>query len=228
MEFCKFRKLVEGELSNSLVLPESVENATDNVLCEKYNLTTIIKEMMFASVSKEEQNRYNSLKSKLIRKCNLTGKGTFENPYHIETNYGDGNFFHFNHYFKNGKAPSLFKKQQCHSNCFEFAHKTKRHCVILSGISYRNYSFLHSVLLIGNYILDFNYDLIMTKDLYIQLFNFEILNKVDSDAVKKYAHLFYGGSKFFKENEVTYGDANFCFYEIVDIIKKEKADNLEI
>ena len=134
----------------------------------------------------------------------------------------------FNHCFKNRQAPSLFKKYQCHSNCFEFAVKTKRSCTILSGISFRNRSFLHSVLLMGEYILDFNYDLVMSKDLYIQLFNFEILNKVNSEDVQKYAYLFYGGSKFFKENEVTYGDVNFCFYELVDIIKKEKADNIEI
>lgn len=228
MEFCEFRKLVEGELSNTLILPQSVENATDAVLCDKYNLTTILKEMMSASLIQEEQNRFNSLKSKLVRRCNLTGQGTFENPYHIETDYGDGKFFHFNHSFKKGKVPSLFQKHQCHSNCFEFANKTKRHCTILSGISFRNYSFLHSVLLMGEYILDFNYDIVMSKDLYVELFNFDILNKVDSEDIKKYAYLFYGGSKFFKENEITYGDANFCFYEIVDIIKKEKVYNIEI
>ena len=226
MELQEFRKLVEQESSNCLRLPLDVMHFSLEDIREKQNITTIIKEMMLSCLVDEEKNRFQGLKFKLVKKCNLTGKGTLQNPYHIQTNFGEGKFFNFYEYFKKGKIPSVFRKYDCHTNCFEFAVRSNKNCKILSGICFRNFSFLHSVLLIDDYILDFNYDLVMSKDLYVNLFNFEILNVVESEDIKKYVHMFYGGSHFFKENKITYGDVNYCFYELIDILNDEKSFNL--
>lgn len=226
MELQDFRELVAQESSNTLRLPSPMLNSSGEDIKEKFKLTTLIKEMMATTFVEEEKNKLSRIRCKLEKQNNLTGNGTFQKPYHIQTNFGEGEFFNFYRYFKNGRIPSFFRKQECHYNCYEFALRQKRKSSILSGICCRNNPFLHSVLLIDDYILDFNLDLVMSKDLYINLFNFEILNTVDSEDIKMDAYKFYSGSKFFKENKITYGDVNFCYYEILDIINEEKSLNL--
>ena len=103
--------------------------------------------------------------------------------------------------------------------------KQKIMCEILSGICYRSYPFLHTVLLIDDYILDFNYDLIMAKDLYMDLFNFEVISKIKSEDVLANLKLFNGKNKFVKENKITYGDVCFCYYEMLEILKNKQIEN---
>jgi hypothetical protein len=120
--------------------------------------------------------------------------------------------------------PNYIEKQCCHSNCYETVKQQTIKCEILSGICYRSYPFLHTVLLIDDYILDFNYDLIMSKDLYMDLFNFEVISKIKSEDVLANLKLFDGNNKFVKENKITYGDVCFCYYELMQIFKNQQGE----
>ena len=130
-------------------------------------------------------------------------------------------FLHFSKFLEEEDC-SYFQKRYCFQNVYEFAARNENKSEILSGIAFRDYPFLHSVILVGDYILDFNYDLAMGKDLYFKMFNFEVLSRVDSDYVKENSYLISKDSKFLTSNRIAYGDVAFCFEELVEILKQEK------
>jgi len=73
-----------------------------------------------------------------------------------------------------------------------------------------------------NYILDFNYDLLMTKELYCSLFNFEVLNVINGDDVKKYADKM----EAINCDRLTNADVVFCFYDILNKLENNTAISL--
>ena len=77
--------------------------------------------------------------------------------------------------------------------------KHDTHSTVLTGIGYFKGAFLHSVLLTehdGNpQIFDFNYDLIMDKDLYLKLFSFEVLSEISGQKLLDVADLVKAGPK---------------------------------
>lgn len=222
MNLQEFRILMNAENTQSLRAPECLKDLTESEIQQKFIISANIKDLMLNFFCVDEQEFVSALKRVMASRYNLTGQGTAASPYHIDTPFGSGKFLNFYNFFTSRKLPQYLVKQECFSNCYEFAKKQNIHSTVLSGICHRQSSFLHSVLLINGYILDFNYDLAMSKQLYCELFNFEILNEVDSDEIKANAYLFNKKSKFVEQTELTYADVNFCYSDIIKELEKER------
>lgn len=217
MKIEEFKKLYDDEKNNLLRYPTNKDIET---LCmeDKYVLRFLIEE--YFSV-RDDEEYIKDVEKLFKKKFKLKGKGTKEDPITINANFGSGSFMHFSEFF-NKEVPQFFKKNYCYQNAYEFAKQSKEKCKILSGIAFRDYPFLHSVILVNGYILDFNYNLAMSKNLYLNLFNFETLNQINGEDVKSNKALFNKNNKFLKENKIGYGEVVFCFDELVEILKQEK------
>lgn len=214
MEIKVFREFYYAQRRGLIRCPKGLK-LDDELLEDKYLFTHWIANFL----NGKSDFDYESL---LKKNGDLSGKGTIEDPYFINTNFGCGNFLHFSTFLGEDDDFSCFKKRFCFQNVFEFAKSKDQKSEILSGIAFRDFPFLHSVVLVDDYVLDFNYDLAMGKDLYFKMFNFEVLTKVDSDYVKENAYLINKDSKFLIANRIAYGDVAFCFEELVEILKQEK------
>lgn len=222
MTIQEFRDLSNDNLKNVLRLPYNLNDDNDYEREYKLNVSSIIINFLLAYTSVDADLNVLELKKILINNFNLKGNGSLNSLYSVKTQFGGGQFCDLHNFFSNNRYPNFIQKQYCHSNCYDMVKYCKLKCKILSGIACRSYSFLHSVLLVDDYILDFNYDLLMSKDLYMQLFNFEVLSIVDSDDLISNLVSFNGEDKFFKNNNITYGEVCFCYYEILDIVSKKK------
>ncbi len=113
--------------------------------------------------------------------------------YYIDIGNAKGEFFDAHRLFKSGKYPKGIEKNQCFGNSVSFAltlNKVDAYCKVLTGVAFYGNPYLHSVLEIINpddkrQIIDFNSDLVMDYDLYMTLFSFELLCKVDSSAIAR-------------------------------------------
>ena len=222
MEISDFRNLSQGQKNNELRKPNCLKHLTDVDISNKLGITNTISQFLEMFGSVDGASAAQIFEKVLRRNFKVTGNGVLGDPFVIKTRFGSGSFLHFNSIFKKGDVPKYFQKRMCHQNAYLFARDSLEHCEILSGICYRNFPFLHSVVLSGEYVLDFNYDLAMSKDLYLKLFNFEVLNRVKSEDIKKSGALIRENGKFFVANEITYGDIVFCFYEIMESMKKQE------
>ena len=220
MEIKVFREFYYAQQRELIRYPKGVKD-NDESLEDKYVFTYWIASFL-EDDHKGKMSNIN-YKGSLKDKADLTGDGTKQNPYHISTEFGSGNFLHVSKFLDNDEILSILKKRYCFQNVYDFAKGCSKKCEILSGLAYRDYPFLHSVILLDDYILDFNYDLAMSKDLYFALFNFKIFNRVDSDFVKENMHLINPDSKFLRINRIAYGDVVFCFKELIEILKEEQS-----
>ena len=108
--------------------------------------------------------------------------------YFIDIGSAKGEFFDAHRLFKSGKYPKGIEKNQCFGNSVSFAltlNKMNAYCKVLTGVAFYGNPYLHSVVEIINpddkrQIIDFNSDLVMDYDLYMTLFSFEILCRVDN------------------------------------------------
>ena len=222
MKIEDFRKLCDAQERKELRKPEVLNTLTEQDINNKLGLSNVIAKFLekFGEIDDDESRIFEKV---LRRKFNVKGSGEKNDPFCIKSYLGAGSFLHFNCFFALNKAPNYFVKRMCHQNAYEFAKKSPLKCEIISGICYRKFPFLHSVILVDDYILDFNYDLAMSKDLYLNLFNFEILSIVKSDDIKVNLKMFNKQSKFLAENEITYGDVVFCYDELITILTNEKS-----
>lgn len=214
MEIKVFREFYYAQQRGLIRCPKGLK-LDDELLEDKYLFTHWIANFL----NGKSDFDYESL---LKKNGDLSGKGTREDPYFINTNFGCGNFLLYSKFLNANEDTSYIKKRYCFQNVYEFSKRCSKKCEIISGLAFRDYPFLHSVILLDDYVLDFNYNLAMSKDLYFKMFNFEVLTKVDSDYVKENAYLISKDSKFLTSNRIAYGDVAFCFEELVEILKQEK------
>lgn len=132
------------------------------------------------------------------------GRGTKDFPYELKTKWGSGKFFNARLLFNNSEFPNYIEKKYCFSNCYFYAKNigetNDKSCKVLSGIAYINkIAILHSVVEFENgWIMDFNYDLVMQKDLYFALFGFEVLSELTSQEIFVKDRLFNRYSQYIK------------------------------
>jgi len=215
MEITKFRSLARLSLLNELPKTNLTKNQTVEELEQKSNLTDLIIQSISFPSDIQENRIKNSIIDFMVKHYELMGSGIFSCPFEIKTKYGAGKFFEAHSFFEDNKYPKFVRKRYCHSNSYEFAKTHNKECTVLSGVAYRRKSFLHSVVQIGDYILDFNYDLVMDKELYMKLFNFVVVSEVKSQDIKENDELM----KEKLSNRVNYGEMNFCYYELLEAIK---------
>lgn len=132
----------------------------------------------------------------------LKGRGTADKPYKLSTIFGEGEFLDLHSIYKNGNIPDFIKKFYCFSNCMTYSMllaKKEIDSTVLTGIAHYKTPFLHAVLLGWHddrpQIFDFNYDLVMDQDLYMKLFSFEVLSKLDGQSLWENKDIIQNGPK---------------------------------
>ena len=158
------------------------------------------------------------------------GAGTKEWPFHIKTKWGDGSFYDAHHLFRSHKYPNYIEKQYCFSNCYflakEIGETNNMSCKVLGGIAYiKDYPILHAVIETEDgFIVDFNYDIVMEKELYFNLFGFEPLTELTSQEIFVKDRLLTRYGKYL----VKYGHGYriFALDELIEYA--EQLDNNEI
>lgn len=159
------------------------------------------------------------------------GLGTKKRPYEIDSEFCKGKIWNAHEFFKKRKYPQYIKTGYCFSNCFtsafNLAHR-KIPAKILSGIvNNLQESCLHSVLEIENkFIVDFNLNLCIEKDIYAKLLPFEVLsvlnaNRIceDKDFVKLNADAV---------NNISIMYFNFAYDDVIDYIKNKERQQQNI
>ncbi len=165
----------------------------------------------------------------------LKGVGVKNCPYEIETDFGSGSFYSAHECFAGEVFPKDIVQNQCFHNCYLSVIKGYfKDCQILSGIAYRGGEgkpFLHSVLKVGNKILDFNYDICMDEELYISLFNFEILSLLDSETILADYPIISKFHKLLNSKGLKTMHAVFAWDDLIDFIydrNRRKNEKIEI
>ena len=166
-------------------------------------------------------SEYLYYKNSLEKNFNLQGEGIINNPFRLSTNFANGKFYNAHLLFCDGKYPNFIKPNSCHTNSYKFAKMYIDNCSVLFGISSSDYPFLHSVIKIKDFIIDFNYNLVMSKDLYISLFNFEVLNEVFNTDIKA-NHNRLANKLQENNSKITDAEVNACYYEIINLLNNNK------
>lgn len=137
------------------------------------------------------KSSFNKMLNKISLKKNgvkISGKGTLIEPYSISTTVGKGVFFDVKQLFDNDKYS--LESQQCFYNSLIVSagllgtNKVEQSCCV-SGISLlvkngKKQGMLHSVVeLNDDMIADINLGIVMSKDLYKNIFMFEELTRID-------------------------------------------------
>ena len=183
----EINKLAKQEKVGLLRKPNLAENLNEEKLLDSEQILLRIKWFL----EEEKKNGFvGCLFRRLVMKKqkgvkSFKGLGTIKHPFRIETEFGGGTFCDAHIGFKNNKYPEWIEQNYCYSNCLQFVLVTDKDCKLLSGIGYMDKPFLHSVILIKDKIIDFNYHVVMEKDLYISLTKFECLAEVDAKHIRE-------------------------------------------
>ena len=152
------------------------------------------------------------------------GLGTHKSPYKIDGELGKGKIVNAHEFFTSKKYPEFIEKGHCFGNCFTMAQvlaNSKKESKILSGImSNGNFSFLHSVLEVDKFIIDFNIDMAITKELYNSIFLFEPLVVLEGKQIYKDRDFIESNLHLIKDMSVMY--MNFAYDDVLNYMKDEK------
>lgn len=126
----------------------------------------------------------------------LKGRGTVINPFYMETEFAKGYFFNVDFLFAKRKWTQI-AVGTCFSNAYKTALGLSKNSIenkILNGLSWFGYSVCHSINLVNDeWVIDYNFGVVMQKELYFKTFPFEVLDAIDGkeilnnyDQFKKY------------------------------------------
>ena len=213
----EIENLIIDERNKMLRNPQSMENeSVETILMAHQIFKTVIDNVLRNSTKykflnsvagKQTMQKYGISKISCINRA----VGVYE----IETKLGKGTFFDAHRLFQDDEYPRWIRHHQCFANAHLYILKTKMDAKVLSGIAFVGKPFLHSVLLVGDDIIDFNYDLIMSKDLYCALTHFEVLAELDSTKLLENKRL------IMKIRGVQGSVFNFAFDEVVEQEKQK-------
>ena len=213
MKINEIEELIEEEKSGELRKPNCMIAKSDDeqkaitlafraiAFFTKQNLTSNIFDYVD---DREERSALKELYYSSIVNV-FKGCGTKDEPFEIETTFGDG-------ICCDDSSLLSYKERQAyeHGNCFTNAYylaasltKAGYVCKQLSGIAYLDEPFLHSVVYIENedhepFILDFNYDMIMSYDLFVKFLIFEVLAETKGKDIVKAINFVHKADKNFK------------------------------
>ncbi|MBR2969775.1 MAG: hypothetical protein IKC49_01835 [Clostridia bacterium] len=146
-------------------------------------------ENFYLLLKERKLNTYKMIKLLIVKKMkglnSISGDGTIYSPYVVDSIYGSGMAIRINDMFKD-TLPTWVEKNFCFSNSLGMAYYLgcQGRCgKILSGIYDLGQPVLHSVIEIPykdkSFVLDFNFNMMIERDFYFKLFNFEKLNETD-------------------------------------------------
>lgn len=213
--------LVIDEVTGRLRKPKTLVGLTNEEIFNMRQTFLIIVKKIINNPNRDE------ILNSLIWKANMKSVGIEKieianrdiGSYNIKTKYGEGIFFDAHRLFVDGNYPQWITPKYCFSNSFFYVMRTGLDAKVESGIAYDKQPFLHSVVLIGDYIVDFNYDLVMEKNLYCALTHFEILEELESEKI-------VGAKRFCLEHKELFSKVedcvmNFAFDEVIKNAKKQ-------
>ena len=221
MTIREIEKLNYDEDCKHLRLPNSLNGITRDELYQKHLFFKLIVDDVIRNTDRERflNSLFGKRKMKLTAHAKIKSHKSDVNYYTTTCDLGEGMFSDARKMFENEIYPQWIKHQYCFNNTHLYILKTKQKAKILSGISFVGKPFLHSVLLIDENIVDFNYDLVMSKDLYIKLTSFEILEVLDSKKLLENKDLIINNRKHLNLPGCV---LNFAFDEVVERLKTQK------
>ena len=177
----------------------------------------------------EKRCHFSLLVKKALTSCDgivdIQGNGNKNNPYELTTDFGSGAFYNAREFFDKKEYPKFIVKNECFSNCYMLVTKgVVKDCEILSGIAYRGEGgrpFLHSVIKVDNKVMDFNYNICMDEELYYALFNFEVLNRLDSKTMMKDYEIIKKYYSYLNSQKLTTMHAVFAWEDLVDVVNSK-------
>ena len=229
MTIRELTNLRKEELSGKLRMPKTVFSVNDTKKLREIN-----KAVEF--LSRADRGSLLLLLKMVIKGFDgvkdLKGVGVENCPYEISTDFGSGAFYGAHECFDGGVYPKDIVGFQCFNNCYIAITKGYiKDCQILSGIAYRGgeKSFLHSVIKLEDKILDFNYNMCMDMDLYVKLFNFEVLSELDSTTLMKSYPVIRKHQRYLREKGFSTAYAVFAFEDLIDYLQnKNRRENEEV
>lgn len=159
------------------------------------------------------------------------GLGTRKRPYKIDGELGKGKIVNAHEFFIKNKYPKFVEKGHCFGNCHTMAELLARDNIeakVISGIFYNgDHSFLHSVLEVENkYIIDFNIDFAISKEMYSKLFLFETLAVLDGKQIHKDKEFVDQNIKSLKGMSIMY--VNFAYDDVINYLKNKERQQQDL
>lgn len=149
----------------------------------------------------------------------LEGKGTLDKPYNINCEYGEGRLYKLNNVFTD--LPKWVKKFECFGNCTGMAYVLgKKNCKgkVVGGIYDLGKPVMHAVIEMeidgAECIADFNFNMIIEKELYIKLFNFEIMAETEFKKVVE-------NERFLRHCKFNSIFTAFAFDDLIDYLQDQ-------
>ena len=154
----------------------------------------------------------------------ISGEGTRESPYIIDCEYGHGKLYKLDEIFK--KLPRWVKKFECFGNCVGMAYVMGKEDYVgkvIGGIYDLGKPVMHAVIEIDidgiECIADFNFNMVIEKELYVKLFNFEIMEETDFKKIVE-------NEKFLRHCKYNTLFTVFAFDDLIDYIQDETRQEL--
>ncbi len=233
-EIRKLRKAEETKTlrnPNNMLVTDEVDQR--NIYCLAWyiyflmakNIEKVGGEVLYKEEDEQTANRIKQTNPFLK---GLTGAGTKNDPYIIETTFGKGEFYDASALIKIEMLKKI-EKGFCFNNSYRMSMglaKNGYKCEQLSGIGFITKPFLHSVICYKHkkdgkkYILDLNYDLIMCYDFYVKLFSFEVLAKTNGKTIYEDLCEIMRACKKFEYTASDY-ELAFAYEETMQKIKKQ-------
>ena len=208
----EIEKLIEDENNKRLRNPKPIVGKGVREVVKAHEVFKIVVDDMIRNPNRAQLLDLLNFKRKM-RKCGILGmevvNGLF-GSYEMNTRFGKGMFLDARRLFVGCKYPRWIKYNYCHANAREYVLRADNDAKILSGIAFVGKPFLHSVVLVDDQIIDFNYDLVMSKDLYLSLTHFEVLSELTHKDMVENKQVF-NSVKGLKDNVF-----NFAFQDIVE------------
>lgn len=222
MKLEEINQLAFQETIGNLRNPKTVENLDEKAIFNSHQTFLIIVNKILHNPSRER-----FLKSS-FGKCIMHKVGVLElklkneeiGIYHIKSIFGEGEFYDARRLFANGKYPKWINPGYCFSNTFYHVMMTGINANVESGIAFKKKPFLHSVLAVGDYIVDFNYDLVISKNLYYALMHFELLSTVEGEKIRKIRDDCFNRRQIFDGMQDYM--INFAYDDVMEIVRKNK------
>lgn len=227
MKISEINELLKQENENTLRRPKKAESIKEEDLKAAEELLLSIKWFL-------DEEKANGLLGCLYRRIVMRGQkgiksfkglGTIKHPIKMETNFGFGSFYDARKGFDKNRYPEWIEQNYCYSNCFQFALLTSLDCKILSGIAYMDKPFLHSVILFKDKVIDFNYNVVMSKHLYVAITKFECLAEVDAQRIRDTWDFVLSRRDVLTKSNLQSSTINFAFEDVLDYLGNEERQN---
>ena len=216
--------LAKQEKEGLLRKPTSAQNYTQEDLQTQEQLLLRIRWFL-------EEEKANGFVGCLFRRIvmkkqkgvkSFQGLVTIKHPYKIETDFGGGTLYDARKGFNKKTYPEWIEQNYCYDNCLKFALLTKLDCSVLSGLAYMDKPFLHSVILVKDKIIDFNYHIVMDKELYFKLVKFECMAKVNAKQVRDTSDFVVSKRSILNKSNLKTITMNFAFDDVLDYLQNEE------